>query len=368
MVNKIKELIKQKGYEIEFINGTPKYQTDKVTVKCNKCGSFEERNYLELMRSPCSYCGASPKKVNHTNSIRAKKPELVKFLKDEKDADKYTPGSNKKIMFKCPDCGTEKALCIYSVEKQGFGCSSCSDKISVSNKILFNLLTNNNINFENEKMFDWGSRHRYDFFLPEQNVIIELNGIQHYEERSGFTRRSLKEQQDDDLFKKQMAKKNKIKTYLEIDCRDTSFENMEKKLFFDLSKKLNLKLENFKTAFEQSQKTILKPICEDWETGTFTVIELAKKYKFTVKSIRTTLKKGTILGFCYYNGQEEMDKCNNLKAKKVKKTDKDGKIEIFVSQAKARESLEISKCRFNKILEKGTDKEGNSWVRIEPTK
>ena len=32
------------------------------------------------------------------------------------------------------------------------------------------------------------------------------------------------------------------------------------------------------------------------------------------KSIRTTLKKGTNLGFCYYNGQEEMNKTSVKKA------------------------------------------------------
>ena len=359
VVNKIKELIKEKGYQVGFVSGTPKFQKDKVLIKCEKCGSFEERSFLDLLRVPCGYCGVSPKKVNHTNSIRAKKPEMVIFLKNESDADEYTPRSNKKIIFKCPECGTEKIMKPDTFSKQGLGCNACSDKISVSNKIMFNLLSNNNIIFENEKMFDWGGKYRYDFYLPEQNAILELNGIQHYEERSGFTRRSLKEQQADDLFKKQIAKKNKIKTYLEIDCRDTSFESMEQKLFFYLNKKLNLKLENFKTAFEQSQKTILKPICEDWKTGTFTVVELAKKYKFTVKSIRTTLKKGTNLGFCYYNGQEEMNKIS------VKKTDKKGNVEVFRSKTKACESIKTNKCKFDKILEKGFDKDGNKWEKIE---
>ena len=365
MVNRIKELIKEKGYQVEFINGSPKTRKDKALLKCNKCGSFDERSYDGLLMAPCGYCGLSPRKVNHTNSIRTKKPEFIKFLKNESDADKYTPGSNKKILFKCPDCGTEKVMSIDVFAKQGLGCNACSDKISVSNKIMFNLLSNNNIQFENEKMFEWGSRHRYDFYLPEQNAILELNGIQHYEERSGFTRRTLKEQQVDDLFKKQLAKKHKIKIYLEIDCRDTSFEVMEEKLFLDLNKKLNLNLENFKTAFEQSQRTILKPICEDWETGTFTVVELAKKYKFTVKSIRTTLKKGTNLGFCYYNGQEEMDKCNALKRTKIKKTDKNGMIEIFNSTSDAFNSIKSNKYAFNKILKNGFDEAGNKWEKIE---
>lgn len=365
MVNKIKELIKEKGYQTEFISGTPKSQKDKVLIKCKKCGSFEERSYSDLLRVPCGYCGLSPKKVNHTNSIRTKKPEMVRFLKNESDADEYTPRSNKKILFKCPECGTEKTMKPDTFSKQGLGCNACSDKISVSNKIMFNLLSNNNIIFENEKMFEWGSRHRYDFYLPEQNVIIELNGIQHYEERSGFTRRTLKEQQADDLFKKELAKKHNIKTYLEIDCRDTSFEKMEEKLFLDLNKKLNLNLKNFKVAFEQSQRTILKPICEDWETGTFTVVELAKKYKFTVKSIRTTLKKGTNLGFCYYNGQEEMEKCNDAKRTRIKKTNKDGTIEIFKSTLDAFKSIKSTKSLFNRILEKGFDKDGNKWEKIE---
>ena len=322
VVNKIKNLIKEKKYDVEFVEGSPKTRNDKVIIKCNKCGSINEKSFNDLTRSPCSYCGKFPKKVNSTNSLRAKKPELLKFLKNETDADKYTKNSSKKISLKCPDCGTEKTMRVDTLVRQGLGCNACSDRISTPNKIMFNLLSSNNIVFENEKTFEWGNKYRYDFYLPEQNAIIELNGIQHYEERSGFTRRTLKEQQADDLFKKELAKKHNIKTYLEIDCRDTSFEKMEERLFLDLNKKLNLNLENFKAAFEQSQRTILKPICEDWKTGTFTVVELAKKYKFTVKSIRTTLKKGTNLGFCYYNGQEEIDKCNQAKGKKIKKQKK----------------------------------------------
>ena len=50
------------------------------------------------------------------------------------------------------------------------------------------LLRISGIRFEREKTFDdlRGGRYRFDFYLPDQKVVIENNGVQHYQMVSKF--------------------------------------------------------------------------------------------------------------------------------------------------------------------------------------
>lgn len=64
---------------------------------------------------------------------------------------------------------------------------------------------------------------KFDFYLPDYNLIIEVNGEQHYYENSNF-RLSLYEQQIRDDYKKKYCIKNNIK-YLEIPFWDIRNNN-----------------------------------------------------------------------------------------------------------------------------------------------
>lgn len=50
-------------------------------------------------------------------------------------------------------------------------------------RVVYNILIKEKIPFEREKQFKdcYNGYYRYDYYLPLQNIIIELNGIQHYE-------------------------------------------------------------------------------------------------------------------------------------------------------------------------------------------
>ena len=64
-------------------------------------------------------------------------------------------------------------------------------------KLIYDLLTKAKIPFQQEKIFKdcYNGFYRFDFYLPTKNVIIEINGAQHYElvkqfykSRSEFTK------------------------------------------------------------------------------------------------------------------------------------------------------------------------------------
>lgn len=64
-------------------------------------------------------------------------------------------------------------------------------------KIIYKILIAEKIKFQQEKIFKdcYNGYYRFDFFLPEYNYIIEVNGAQHYQftkqfhkHRSDFTK------------------------------------------------------------------------------------------------------------------------------------------------------------------------------------
>ena len=54
--------------------------------------------------------------------------------------------------------------------------------MSTFEKIVYQILEGSGIYFEQEKQFKdlYNSLYRFDFYLPDQNAVIEVNGLQHY--------------------------------------------------------------------------------------------------------------------------------------------------------------------------------------------
>lgn len=96
------------------------------------------------------------------------------------------------------------------------------------------LLKEANIKYEREKTYSdlKMGKFRYDFYLPDLNIIIEVNGQQHYYEVWGG-RAGLLKQQENDRKKISYALANKIIMYSipywEIDKLETSDDLFNKK-------------------------------------------------------------------------------------------------------------------------------------------
>lgn len=94
----------------------------------------------------------------------------------------------RKGIFICPICGKEFETIIGNVKK-GYT-KSCGQHISLGEEKINKILTENNINFEYQKTFPdlYGkSKHPYffDFYLPDYNILIEYDGIQHFQYTEG---------------------------------------------------------------------------------------------------------------------------------------------------------------------------------------
>ena len=94
----------------------------------------------------------------------------------------YTPleeyaGMDNKILFK-HKCGFIRAITPHNLLAGHTNCPRCAPKISKGERKIMNVLEASNIEFEHEKHFDWAFNKyiRYDFFIPEYNLIIEYHG------------------------------------------------------------------------------------------------------------------------------------------------------------------------------------------------
>lgn len=306
---------------------------------CNKCGynGYVDESHLLKRNCGCSCCSGHliVKGINDFNTTH---PELSKYLENIEEGFTFSAKNGRgKISLKCPDCGAIYKIQPYNFVNAGkFNCPKCSDGISYPNKFMFNLLQQLNINFEPENVFKWLKSKRYDFYLPDQNIIIEMNGIQHYIGGRGFPVQ-LEEQQEIDKFKYTEAINNGITHYIEIDCRKSDVDFIKNNI---LQSKLNSLFDlsniNWTLCDEFSCNSIMKRVCEykrdNPEKSTGKIGKLFKLSRTTIKLYLTNGNK--IWDWVNYNAEREKLDC--IKRKEIKvEVFKDGiSCGIFESKVK----------------------------------
>lgn len=94
---------------------------------------------------------------------------------------------------------------------------SCGCLLSKGEFIISQILSKNNINFEKQKTFDdlrGNTKYsilRYDFYLTDDNYIIEYDGQHHYKATSGWcNEKHVKETQERDTKKNNYCKEKGI--------------------------------------------------------------------------------------------------------------------------------------------------------------
>ncbi len=104
----------------------------KVWWKCKKCGSsFATSIGRRIVYRNCPYCSA--KKVNDTNSLEKKYPELMKFWDKEKNKailpSELYYSSNKSVWWICESCGISYQMPVWSrIKAKTNYCYDCKHK------------------------------------------------------------------------------------------------------------------------------------------------------------------------------------------------------------------------------------------------
>lgn len=93
----------------------------------------------------------------------------------------YSLGSDKKILLKCSSCHHEDYYRISYVDKRGFNCKNCSIKTSYPEKFIKAFFTTHHVDFQSQYHTKYkGTSLIFDFYLPLHNLLVEVQGDQHY--------------------------------------------------------------------------------------------------------------------------------------------------------------------------------------------
>lgn len=201
------------------------YTSHKPTViyECKNCNQENEKPLVEFIKYPtCIHCGKNAKRRTD-KTIESLLPDEFELIGEYKN-------QYEKTLFR-HNCGFIFKMRPKDLLTNHSYCPKCTKKSSKGERKIMSFCDANNITFIKEKTFPWSDKKRYDFYLPDYNLLIEYHGIQHYKEVDNFFL-SLEEQQKIDCFKKQAALENKY-DFLEIPYYD--YENIEKILVQRLS-------------------------------------------------------------------------------------------------------------------------------------
>ena len=197
-------------------------------IKCLNCKNTHWIVESQLRHgSGCPFCIDYPAKlVVGFNDVATVAPWMIPFFQGGiKEARKFTAHTSKKIYPICPICGkiAKKKRAIKDIYNyRSIGCQ-CDGKMSFPELIMSNILEQFDINYipqATKSHLKWAMSYRYDFYLLDYNCIIETHGGQHYSQTK-LIGRTLEEEKINDTKKKELAQKNGIQNYFEIDCRNS---------------------------------------------------------------------------------------------------------------------------------------------------
>ena len=150
-----------------------KGMNQKISIKCNKCGHvFNQVANSHYHGNGCPKC---------TNRLI----DTNQFIEDAKKVhgDKY---DYSKVEYK-KACSKVCIICPKHGEfwqnrdkhvKRKHGCPHCKE--SKLEQIIRTFLERENLKFEAQKRFLWLGTQSLDFYLPQFNIAIECQGIQHF--------------------------------------------------------------------------------------------------------------------------------------------------------------------------------------------
>ena len=154
--------------KVEYINCST-----KVCIICPEHGEFWQNAGLHLYGKGCSKCNGGVKISKNDFIERAKEIHGNKYDYSKVE---YINGRTK-VCVVCPEHGDFYIRPDHHLK--GTGCNKCIK--SKSEEYVEELLKENNISYEFQKKFRWLGRKSLDFYLPDYNIAIECQGIQHFE-------------------------------------------------------------------------------------------------------------------------------------------------------------------------------------------
>lgn len=290
--------------------------------KCNKCGfdcgehykngEYKEELWAEefhlIEGNGCSCC-VGKVVVKNINDLWTTNSLLAQQLVNPNEGYKITRNHSKKILLKCPICGFEKECILNGVKDTGISCPVCSDGISYGEKFTCNLLKQLGLKFNREYSPNYFKGRRSDFYIPDRNLIIEIDGTLH-SKLNTMNNQTAYESKEIDCWKDKQHELHGLKTIrILYDDKNHRFELEDLKCNFmqsELSNIFDLSNINWDKCHLDGLTNKLKEICDyRAKYNNVTSYELANIFNLSSVTILRYLNIGASIGLCNYNGEEE---------------------------------------------------------------
>lgn len=218
--------------KFEIIDDVINYDT-KIRIFCKTCENIITQTPGNHLTSTygchnCSLSFKSKSKIdNHKNEFMEKDIYDFENYPNFKNIDFsefiYTK-SREKGKCICYICKNPFYASPNSLKSKKIGCGCQNNK--TENIIKSFLIDELCLDVECEQKFDWCGNFRFDIHIPEKNVIIEVDGIQHFEEVEFFKSLTLQERQRRDKYKMKKAMDNGIR-FIRISQEDVYYNKID---------------------------------------------------------------------------------------------------------------------------------------------
>lgn len=149
-----------------------------IKLKCNKCNQINQKTPITFYQIGCNFCnGKTMGKKKYSNEYFLSKAKLIHGDRYDYSLVEYK-GNNEKIKIICYNHGLFEQTASAHINAKS-GCPEC--KTSKGEEQIGIFLNKNHINyiFQHQVKIN-NSYHYFDFYIPDKNLIIEFNGMQHY--------------------------------------------------------------------------------------------------------------------------------------------------------------------------------------------
>jgi len=175
----------------------------KVTIICKVHGEFFKSPYNHLSGKGCKVCAFEKRSKNKSSNTETFIEKAKKIHKDTYDYSKveYVSACDKVIII-CKVHGEFKQIPYCHLN--GHGCRSCINK---TEGIFNNEIKKIYPTLVKEYRQEWCRNKRFDFCIPEEKIIIELDGGQHFKQVRNW--KPPEHQFANDKYKEKCANENK---------------------------------------------------------------------------------------------------------------------------------------------------------------
>jgi len=175
-IEKAKEI---HGDKYDYSKVEYKHTMSGVTIICHEHGEYIQTPNRHLAGHGCPKCGGNFPITKEIFTERAKKVHGDKYDYSKVE---FTGNSESKVCIVCQNHGEFYQYAHQHL--QGKGCPHCKE--SHLEKEVRNFLNEEKIKFVAQKRSKWLGKQSLDFYLPEYNVAIECQGLQHFKPSDYF--------------------------------------------------------------------------------------------------------------------------------------------------------------------------------------